>query len=84
MEGFPSALLQCYAFLCLEQAGLLEGPLGTGTKIASICSAIFSMVEASRIISCHLPPEKETNLVPGGFSDTKIRLMHCVMYQLGL
>eukprot|EP00933_Yihiella_yeosuensis_P017077 TRINITY_DN1436_c0_g1_i1.p1 TRINITY_DN1436_c0_g1~~TRINITY_DN1436_c0_g1_i1.p1 ORF type:complete len:834 (-),score=161.98 TRINITY_DN1436_c0_g1_i1:95-2596(-) len=60
-EGFPAALLQTYAFLCMEQAGILQNQSWTSVllQFASIATSLNSIAEACDIMCLRMIPDEE-------------------------
>ena len=69
-EGCPSALLQTYAWLCVEQTGGLGsvGLLGLLVQAASILSSLKSMAEAANIVALRLLPASTVSPTVQGLS----------------
>ena len=69
-EGCPSALLQTYAWLCVEQTGGLQSVdlLGLLVQAASILSSLKSMAEAANIVALRLLPASTVSPTDQGLS----------------
>ena len=74
-EGCPSALLQTYAWLCREQAGLGNsgGLLSLLVQSASILCSLKSMAEAVNIVALQLLPKGTVSLPHRGLGLAHLR-----------
>ncbi|CAK9069405.1 unnamed protein product [Durusdinium trenchii] len=73
VEGFPSAVLQLYALLCIEQSGDLD--VWDMVNVASVLTSIVSSSNAMGLISFKLLPDKKVEPLSEDFGQVQLRIL---------